>query len=156
MIQFSELTNIEILVSILVIFITIFSIRLSLCLPQYRRRRKLNENADCPTLIVYGSGGHTTEMLKLIKNLNIERYSPMTFILAQTDVHSEGKIRSSKFKYIDPNNSNKIEWIHIPRSREVKQSFITSIFTTTWAFIHSFILVLIRRPSVIICNGPGK
>ena len=157
MVNFSELTIVEIIVTILITFLTIFVIRLSICLPDYRRRRKLPEDADCPTLIVFGSGGHTTEMLKLIKNLNFERYLPMTFILAQTDVHSEGKIRSSKFKYIDPNNnSDKIEWIYIPRSREVKQSFTTSIFTTIWAFVHSFILVLVRKPAIIICNGPGE
>ena len=35
------------------------------------------------TLVVLGSGGHTTEMLHLLKNLDPQRYAPLIFIVAE-------------------------------------------------------------------------
>ena len=44
------------------------------------------------TLIVLGSGGHTTEMLRLIDVLPIETYSPRYYFVANTDKMSIKKI----------------------------------------------------------------
>jgi hypothetical protein len=44
------------------------------------------------TGIVIGSGGHTTEILKMIQNLNSLNYSPRIYIMASTDTSSEVKI----------------------------------------------------------------
>jgi beta-1,4-N-acetylglucosaminyltransferase len=43
----------------------------------------------------------------------------------------------------------------IPRSREVKQSYLTSIWTTLVAFWACFPLIWRERPRVILANGPG-
>ncbi|EDV26698.1 uncharacterized protein TRIADDRAFT_22933, partial [Trichoplax adhaerens] len=43
----------------------------------------------------------------------------------------------------------------IPRSREVRQSWLTTIWTTLYACIFSIPLVWKHRPDVIISNGPG-
>jgi hypothetical protein len=43
------------------------------------------------TLIVLGSGGHTTEMLKLIKRLSTQKYAPISFVVAATDHTSQEK-----------------------------------------------------------------
>jgi len=40
------------------------------------------------TLVVLGSGGHTTEMLHLIQNLNPDHYEPMVLVVATTDTTS--------------------------------------------------------------------
>ncbi|XP_077308985.1 UDP-N-acetylglucosamine transferase subunit ALG14 isoform X2 [Lithobates pipiens] len=44
-------------------------------------------------LVVAGSGGHTTEILRLLNSLSTS-YSPIHYVLADTDKMSEDKIRS--------------------------------------------------------------
>ncbi|KAL3869369.1 hypothetical protein ACJMK2_042058 [Sinanodonta woodiana] len=53
--------------------------------------------------------------------------------------------------------SNKMEYsIHtIPRSREVRQSWLTTVLSTAYATLYSFPLVFRLKPEVILCNGPG-
>ena len=43
------------------------------------------------TLIILGSGGHTSEMLKMTSALNKDKYQPRTYIRADTDKLSEVK-----------------------------------------------------------------
>eukprot|EP01080_Neovahlkampfia_damariscottae_P007246 gene7246-11564_t len=51
------------------------------------------------------------------------------------------------------NEEKELNFIMIPRSRNVHQSYFTSIFTT----IYSFLITLFKVPKsdLIICNGPG-
>lgn len=49
----------------------------------------------------------------------------------------------------------RLTWLRLPRSREVKQSWITTIFTTAWAMLHSFVMIMKCRPDLLLCNGPG-
>ncbi|KAG2652078.1 hypothetical protein PVAP13_1NG331800 [Panicum virgatum] len=46
-------------------------------------------------------------------------------------------------------------FMQIYRSREVGQTYITSIATTLLATMHAMWLVISIRPQVIFCNGPG-
>lgn len=39
-------------------------------------------NKKITTVIFFGSGGHTTEMIELIRNLNVDKYSPMHFVIS--------------------------------------------------------------------------
>jgi beta-1,4-N-acetylglucosaminyltransferase len=100
------------------------------------------------TVVVLGSGGHTTEMLQLLQSLRPEYYTPLTYIVAQTDTTSVRRVaamnvRSANHTYF------------IPRSREVGQSYVTSILTTVWSLIYSLGLILKIRPGLLLCNGPG-
>ncbi|GFO18929.1 UDP-n-acetylglucosamine transferase subunit alg14-like protein [Plakobranchus ocellatus] len=97
-------------------------------------------------LAVMGSGGHTREMISLVNALG-GHYSPRYFVIAETDKMSEHKIQKME------SSNSKI--IYIPRSREVKQSYATSILSTIWAVLFSVPLVFRLRPDVILCNGPG-
>ena len=49
------------------------------------------------------------------------------------------------------------KWISIPRSREVKQSYISAIASTVKASFHSLMLVArrFRHVDILIVNGPG-
>ena len=47
------------------------------------------------TMIVLGSGGHTTEILRLASALNKDVYQPRTFVIAETDSSSEEKLRQT-------------------------------------------------------------
>jgi hypothetical protein len=107
------------------------------------------------TLIVLGSGGHTTEMLDLIKNLNQDRYGPIVLVVADTDTTSiqrvqaypyhlpiqnkDNLIENSRSNAISTNNEQQV--YRIPRSREVGQSYASSIFTTLYSFLFAFWLV---------------
>ncbi|RYH05534.1 hypothetical protein EON65_44430 [archaeon] len=47
------------------------------------------------------------------------------------------------------------QWHRVIRSREVKQSYLSSVFTTLLSIPHSLYLIIQIQPQVIICNGPG-
>ncbi|ORX81205.1 Alg14-domain-containing protein [Anaeromyces robustus] len=100
-------------------------------------------------MIVFGSGGHTTEMIRLVKNLPRTRYSPRNYVVADTDEMSKEKIQLMEEGSKDSN------LIEIPRSRKVHQSYFTSIFTTLNAMFYCFINNYKYQPDLIICNGPG-
>jgi beta-1,4-N-acetylglucosaminyltransferase len=59
-------------------------------------------------------------------------------------------MRKSKLSIV-----NKGQFHRITRSREVKQSYFTTIFTTLISLFESSYLVSTLRPDLIVCNGPG-
>uniref|UniRef100_A0A8B9P4E9 UDP-N-acetylglucosamine transferase subunit ALG14 n=1 Tax=Apteryx owenii TaxID=8824 RepID=A0A8B9P4E9_APTOW len=61
------------------------------------RRRRGRQTPPLSLLVVAGSGGHTTEILRLLSCLS-ESYSPRHYILADSDKMSETKIRSFEQK----------------------------------------------------------
>lgn len=106
------------------------------------------------TLIVLGSGGHTAEMMTIVKQLNKKNYSPRYYILASTDSTSESKVLNIE----EPTTStskNDFEIVRIKRSRHVGQSYVTSIFTTLRSIWQCIPLVYHLQPDLVLCNGPG-
>lgn len=114
---------------------------------------------------VIGSGGHTQEMLMLIQSIIIDDqllFSPIInkiiFIVSKNDRLSKEKLnfRLAIWKY-KAKNSETIEYAchEIQRSRQVQQSYFTSILTTLIAFYHSYKIIYKERPSILLCNGPG-
>jgi beta-1,4-N-acetylglucosaminyltransferase len=101
------------------------------------------------TLIVLGSGGHTTEILRIVQHLNHELYFPRIYMHAETDDLSLKKVKQIE------KNSKDYKVIKILRSREVHQSYFTSILTTLNAIFQSFPLVWREKPDLLLCNGPG-
>eukprot|EP00736_Rhodelphis_marinus_P003970 Rmarinus@m.27633 len=101
------------------------------------------------TLAVLGSGGHTMEMIALLRNLDRSKYWPRCYVLAKTDNHSLEKLQAT----IGISEDEVI--YRIPRSREVGQSYLSSVFTTLWSIFSSFTAVVFFRPNLILCNGPG-
>lgn len=108
------------------------------------------------TLIVLGSGGHTAEMLNLLSVLNTNRFAPRFYIAAATDNMSLQKARLFENSLIDKTGVvENAQFMQIYRSREVGQSYLTSVGTTLIAIAHALWLMIKIRPEVIICNGPG-
>lgn len=67
----------------------------------------------------------------------------VTFVTAESD-------RTSVKKATDFFERNGIDncsakWITIPRSREVKQSYLSSILSTLKAFVYAFFLIALRH-----------
>lgn len=91
-------------------------------------------------LVVAGSGGHTTEILRLLETLS-DAYSPRHYVIADTDEMSAHKI----------NSLNSIELIRTPVLRfpsttstaspgagEVQQSWPSSALSTLYSLWFSF------------------
>jgi beta-1,4-N-acetylglucosaminyltransferase len=95
------------------------------------------------------SGGHTSEMLSLLKPLSNVQYSPVLFVVADTDTSS--LVRLEKSNVLHQHRS-----IHtIPRSREVKQTWLSTVFSTAKALMFSLALVFTHKPHLVLVNGPG-
>ncbi|XP_055002330.1 UDP-N-acetylglucosamine transferase subunit ALG14 homolog isoform X1 [Sorex araneus] len=102
-------------------------------------------------------GGHTTEILRLLGSLS-NAYSPRHYVIADTD-----KMSTQKIKEFEQNRANqdpstrslKYYVHHIPRSREVQQSWLSSVFTTLYSMWLSLPLTLRVKPDLVLCNGPG-
>ncbi|TDH74049.1 hypothetical protein CCR75_008186 [Bremia lactucae] len=108
-----------------------------------KKRRRIR------VMAVLGSGGHTTELLKLMKNLKRAVYTPITFVVAKTDNTSQAKTE------LDWKPTIKDSFVVIPRSREVGQSWLSTVWTTLRSFLSCVQLVYHCRPELVLCNGPG-
>ncbi|MQM04112.1 hypothetical protein Taro_036902, partial [Colocasia esculenta] len=112
------------------------------------------------TLIILGSGGHTAEMLNLLTVLDKDKFAPRYYVAAVTDSMSLQKAQrfEESLEHQETSMGNEMTVAHfmkIYRSREVGQSYLTSIVTTIIAIGHALWLTLKIRPQVVICNGPG-
>lgn len=96
-------------------------------------------------MVVFGSGGHTTEMLLMLKSLDFKMYRDVFFVIGHSDTWSDTKIKDFFKKNRNLNIEKDIRNLTIVRlfrSREVKQSYITSIFTTLIGILHSLVIIL--------------
>jgi len=126
----------------------------------YSSGRPLSKRASKPvsTLIILGSGGHTAEMLNLLAVLQKDRFKPRFYIAAATDNMSLQKamlLENSLASESGTAVADTAQFMKIYRSREVGQSYITSVWTTLIAIVHALWLMIKIRPEVILCNGPG-
>lgn len=109
----------------------------------------LTNSKSLRTVMCIGSGGHTTELLRLTKKININKYNPRLYILADNDLSSEVKIHE-----IEKVKSSYM-LARIPRSRNVQQTYQSSIYTTLYATLYTAPIIYNFKPNVIFCNGPG-
>ncbi|XP_030928576.1 UDP-N-acetylglucosamine transferase subunit ALG14-like [Quercus robur] len=153
----------SIMASSATIIIFLIGITLVVCrvlYAMYWSSKPLRKRAPQPvsTLVVLGSGGHTAEMLNLLSVLQKDRFSPRIYIAAATDNMSLQKARLFENSLADETGVRAVktaQFLQIYRSREVGQSYITSVWTTLLAIVHALQLMIKIRPQVIICNGPG-
>lgn len=149
-------TNIAVLLTIGVI--TVLVIRIIYVINRSRKLLHSKSPRSFSTLIVLGSGGHTAEMLNLLYVLQTERFKPRYYIAAATDNMSLQKAHVFEDSLLGKEALKEVggaEFMQIYRSREVGQSYITSVGTTLVAIAHALWLMIKIRPQVILCNGPG-
>ena len=104
-------------------------------------------------MIVFGSGGHTTEMLMMLEKFDVNRYGRVIFVLGHSDKWSLTKIKDF---YASRNiDLDKVVIKRVFRAREVKQSYVTSVVTTLIGILHAFWLVAQGNPDLLVTNGPG-
>ncbi|XP_059074453.1 uncharacterized protein LOC131060119 isoform X3 [Cryptomeria japonica] len=110
-----------------------------------------HSSSSVKTLIVLGSGGHTAEMLNLVAVLKKERFYPRWYVAAATDNMSLERARTaeeSRPEQVEGKLFQGAEYMKIYRSREVGQSYLTSVGTTLVAMIHAMWLICQIRPDV--------
>lgn len=87
-------------------------------------------------------------MLEVVKKLNVEKYSPRLYVVAESDQNSVDKLMA-----IEKESDYKIYMIS--RSRKVRQSYFSSIFSTLKSTFDCFPLLMHTQPDLVLCNGPG-
>jgi beta-1,4-N-acetylglucosaminyltransferase len=102
------------------------------------------------TMIVLGSGGHTAEMISLTAKLSSQIYHPRYFVVGTSDSTSIAKYEAVRGSPLPPGSI-----VAIPRSREVGQSWFTSVLSTVHAIAWAVIHIARLRPALVLCNGPG-
>ena len=145
---FSEVPGEKAMLLILAILIIaallLLAIRIYIVLSAKRSCKGYKETVKrVRTLVYFGSGGHTTEMIRLITNLSPSKYNPITFAIGHTDTTSIEKVRSCKLAI-----EEKAKWLRIYRTREVKQSWLTTIFTTFYSLLQALYEINRIRPQV--------
>ncbi|KHN04864.1 UDP-N-acetylglucosamine transferase subunit ALG14 like [Glycine soja] len=155
--SFSSISSIAVFSSA-VFVVSLILVRLLYVL--YCSSKPLSKRASKPfsTLIILGSGGHIAEMLNLLAVLQKGRFNPRFYIVVATDNMSLQKAQLLE-NSLAAENATRVtdtaQFMKIYRSREVGQSYITSVWTTFVAMVHALWLMIKIRPEVILCNGPG-
>ena len=107
----------------------------------------MTHQSSLPLLaIVLGSGGHTSELIKIIKESNENIPNAVDHLL----IYSEGDSLSlSKYKNAFGVDAAVVK--RIPRARRVGQSYFTSIFTTIYSLIASIFILFKFNPKIVNC-----
>lgn len=122
-------------------------------------------------LVVLGSGGHTAEMMSLLRDIDPRRYIRRTYIISSGDSFSSGKAEEIESlilsKYTNSSTSLQPDlgtWDLkvVPRARRIHQPLYTTPFSALWCLFQCLrILYDTSRtptseyPDVIITNGPA-
>jgi hypothetical protein len=88
------------------------------------------------------AGGHTTEMLRLISGLDHAMFSPRVYVVSQADKMSENRC-------IESEKGASVVFERIPRSREVRQAWMSSIASSLHTTIKAIPVVLRHAPDVV-------
>ncbi|KAG2036090.1 glycosyltransferase family 1 protein [Suillus americanus] len=160
--------------TILLSFLLFFCVRLFFVIFSSRRIRLASANPTplrtCSIGIFLGSGGHTSEALKLASALDFGRYTPRTYIVSEGDAFSAQKalalehIKATNHVFSDDRPQYKL--FIIPRARRVHQSLLSTPPDAVKSLLACVYLVSVRplfkkgafrEPFVdlLILNGPG-
>lgn len=103
--------------------------------------------------VVLGSGGHTSEMLRLIRALpaNYWAANKPFFVVSASDTHSASVAQEQELRCYGREAAIRV----IPRAREVGQSYFSSVATTLRAIAVALRVMAEERPDVVLTNGPG-
>lgn len=134
--------------------LVVFVLRLLVLLQEHpAAAHKSTSKKPLSICVVLGSGGHTSEMFAVIRNLPDGLWAKHTisYVVSVSDKDSEGVADS----FEATTTKRPALCFKITRSREVGQSYVTSIVSTLRALLFSVVLMWRINPDVILTNGPG-
>ena len=150
-------------VFLIIIVLFLRTVRVALSSPSSQKLKRESDGAKL--LVVIGSGGHTAEMVHILRSfLSDEKktkkrddfsnvFPKREYIFAVSDTTSVAKIE--RFEREEVQGAGEYENHFVPRAREVGQSYFTSVFSTLLAFWHSWRVYRKTKPDAILTNGPG-
>eukprot|EP00258_Populus_trichocarpa_P035889 XP_024451908.1 UDP-N-acetylglucosamine transferase subunit ALG14 homolog isoform X1 [Populus trichocarpa] len=97
-------------------------------------------------------------MINVLTVLQKDMFLPRIYVAAATDNMSLQKARVLEDNMVDRawGKGVSVQFMQIyRRSREVGQSYLTSVGTTLLAMSHALWLMIRIRSQVVLCNGPG-
>lgn len=109
-------------------------------------------------MVLFGSGGHSSEMLMLIENAQLSAkldrcdINKIICVISDDDRLVMEKINQ---QFGACKQRHKLETVAMQRPRKVGQSYLTSIWTTILGMFNSFNLVLTHKPQLCLTNGPA-
>eukprot|EP00750_Incisomonas_marina_P006848 INCI14728.6.p1 GENE.INCI14728.6~~INCI14728.6.p1 ORF type:complete len:533 (-),score=77.86 INCI14728.6:1486-3084(-) len=104
-------------------------------------------------MVVLGTGGHTSEMVLLLKQLDRSLYAPLTYVY--TNDFCRRTVEEAEATRVPSRIRRQPRFFWIPRSRAVKQGWLSTVFTTLASMPRSLWVVLRIFPDVLVVNGPG-
>ncbi|XP_061425209.1 UDP-N-acetylglucosamine transferase subunit ALG14 homolog [Lethenteron reissneri] len=106
-------------------------------------------------LVVAGSGGHTTEMLRALSALPAPRYSPRLYLMGGSDPLSRAKILAHEETWGARGGEVRVE--EVLRCREVAEPLGRSLLKAAVATVQALwiLLTVSQPPQLVLCNGPG-
>lgn len=116
----------------------------------YRARRVAEGRRTL--LVVLGSGGHTGEMMRMLAVANLDKFAHRLYYITSGDALSTEKARDLE---VAGSCSGDYTIRVLPRARRVKQSWLTTPFTTAVSSLACGWNVLHDQPDLVLCNGPG-
>ncbi|WPK25517.1 hypothetical protein PUMCH_002834 [Australozyma saopauloensis] len=117
-------------------------------------KHNILRNDKCqPTRIMalLGSGGHTGEMVRLLSDMELEKYQ-LTWLVSEGDSTSLLKARGVE----ESKTLSKAEFIVLARARKVGEPLVLSLFSTLRS-LYSTATKLYKTalPDILLINGPG-
>ncbi|EKD13820.1 uncharacterized protein L3040_005561 [Drepanopeziza brunnea f. sp. 'multigermtubi'] len=174
------LSALRVLIAALLIVLSTAFLRLLYIIPSTSRRRpNVRKTSPSHMVMVLGSGGHTAEMMSLLRDTDPRRYTHRTYIISSGDSFSARKaldierlIQSKQRRGQEPTQAGETDCMTgtwdvkiVPRARKIHQPLWTAPFSSLWCFVGC--LKALRTtaqtskvapghyPDVIITNGPA-
>lgn len=151
---------------LIIIVLFLRTVRVALSSPSSQKLKRESDKG-AKLLVVIGSGGHTAEMVHILRSfLSDEKktkkrddfsnvFPKREYIFAVSDRTSVAKIERFEREEVQGGTNGEYRNHFVPRAREVGQSYFTSVFTTLLAFWHSWRVYWKTKPDAILTNGPG-
>jgi len=163
------------------VFLSLACLRLYCILPPFDPSRRKNRHMHCGHLLtVLGSGGHTNEMLSILRNLDPTQFRHRTYVVSSGDSFSAWKaeqfekdiIAKHKLKPTPKHSQEESKWprtgeykvVTVPRARKIHQPLYTTPFSSLHCLLSCLHLLYFHQhgydrpttyPHVIVSNGPA-
>lgn len=119
--------------------------------PSHHRKKKKRVKV----LIVLGTGGHTTEMFLMTRNLLANRFIPVFLFVDQRDCEA-ARDKEKEFRDATLDTNDQTRFIKVRRIRRPNEPILSAIGNILPSVWHALKLMWELQPDVLLLNGPGN